>query len=122
MNDNSKKSNPPYIPIPLQDLSPEEIFQFLRANPGSLSHQAKVNEKVFCEAFFNFFLDYFYMEESVDLKDFLNSLERAILVKMLDKFNGNQKDTAAFLGMNHTTLNQKVRRHKIHFDKRLIEG
>jgi transcriptional regulator with GAF, ATPase, and Fis domain len=60
------------------------------------------------------------MKENIDLKDFINTLERAILVKMLDKFNGNQKDTATFLGMNHTTLNQKVRRHKIHFDKRLI--
>ncbi|MGB3861165.1 MAG: helix-turn-helix domain-containing protein [Candidatus Aminicenantaceae bacterium] len=59
---------------------------------------------------------------NIDLKAFLNSLERAILVKMLDRFNGNQKDTATFLGVNHTTLNQKVRKHKISFFKRPIEG
>ncbi|MGD9346631.1 MAG: helix-turn-helix domain-containing protein, partial [Candidatus Aminicenantes bacterium] len=60
--------------------------------------------------------------EDVDLKDFMNSLERALLVKMLDKFNGNQKHTAIFLGINHTTLNQKVRKHKIGFFKKPIEG
>jgi DNA-binding protein Fis len=52
----------------------------------------------------------------------MNSLERALLVKMLDKFNGNQKHTAIFLGINHTTLNQKVRKHKIGFFKKPIEG
>ena len=103
------------------DKDPEK-FQFFKDNPGSFPHQTKVKEKEFYKVFFNFFVDYFYMQKNIDLKDFMNSLERAILVKMLDRFNGNQKDTATFLGINHTTLNQKVRKYKISFIKRPIEG
>lgn len=107
--------------IPLQGLSPEEIFQLLKDSPGSFPSLTKVKRGEFYEVFFDFFIDYFYMQENIDLKGFLNSLERAILVKMLDRFNGNQKDTATFLSVNHTTLNQKVRKHKISFFKRPIE-
>ena len=103
-------------------LSPAEILQFLKENPRSFSHQTTVKEKEFLDAFFNFFIEYFYMQDNIELKDFINSLERAILVKMLDRFNGNQKDAAKFLSVNHTTLNQKVRKHKISFFKKPVEG
>jgi DNA-binding NtrC family response regulator len=112
----------PYGQITLQGLSPEEIFHFLKDNPRGIAAQTKVEEKEFYEIFFDFFIDYFYMQENIDLKDFMNSMERSILINMLDKFNGNQKDTASYLGINHTTLNQKVRKHKISFFKRPIEG
>ena len=81
-----------------------------------------MTEKEFLEVFFNFFIEYFYIKENSELKDFMNSLERAILVRMLDRFNGNQKDTAKFLSVNQTTLNQKVRKHKISFFKKPVEG
>ena len=122
MVENPEKFQLPNGQIPLQGLSPEEIFQFLKDNPESFPHQTKVKKREFYEVFFDFFIDYFYMQENIDLKDFMNFLERAILVKMLDRFNGNQKDTATFLSVNHTTLNQKVRKHKISFFKRPIEG
>jgi len=122
MVENPEKFHLPYGRIPLQSLLPEEIFQFLKDNPESLPYQTKVKLGELYEIFFDFFIDYFYMQENIDLKAFLNSLERAILVKMLDRFNGNQKDTATFLGVNHTTLNQKVRKYKISFFKRPIEG
>lgn len=112
----------PDVRIPPKGLSPEEIFQLLKENPSGLPHHTKKKEREFYEVFFDFFIDYFYIKETIELKDFINSLERAILVKMLDRFNGNQKDTAFFLGVNHTTLNQKVRKHKINFFKRPIEG
>jgi len=105
-----------------QGLGPEEIFRFIKDHPSGLSHQTKMKEKEFYEIFFDFFIDYFYMKEDIDLKNFINSLERAIMVKMLERFNGNQKETAKFLGVNHTTLNQKVRKLKINFLKRPIEG
>ena len=104
------------------NISPEEILRFLKKSPGSFSHQKKVKETEFFDAFLNFFIEYFYMQEKIELKDFINSLERAVLVKMLDRFNGNQKDTAKFLGVNHTTLNQKVRKHQIGFFKKPVEG
>lgn len=119
---NQEKFVHPYGIIPDRNLSQEEILRFLKDNPGRFSHRTKVKEKEFYEVFFHFFVDYFYVKENLNLKDFMNSLERAILVKMLDRFNGNQKDTATFLGINHTTLNQKVRKHKISFSKRPIEG
>ena len=122
MVENPEKFQLPNGQIPLQGLSPEEIFQFLKDNPESFPHQTKVKKREFYEVFFDFFIDYFYMQENIDLKDFMNFLERAILVKMLDRVNGNQKDTATFLSVNHTTLNQKVRKHKISFFKRPIEG
>ncbi len=108
--------------IPLQGLSLHEIFHFLKDRPEGFPHKTDLKEKEFYEVFFNFFIDYFYMQENIDLKDFMNSLERAIMVKILDRFNGNQKDTATFLSINHTTLNQKVRKHKINFFKKPIQG
>jgi len=122
MEKNQEKFVLPYERITDQSLSQEEILQFLKDNPGGISHQTKVKEEEFYEVFFHFFVDYFYVKENINLKDFMNFLERAILVKMLDRFNGNQRDTATFLGINHTTLNQKVRKHKISFFKRPIEG
>jgi DNA-binding NtrC family response regulator len=106
----------------LHSLSPAEIFQCLKDNPGGFPHQARIKEKEVFEAFFHFFIEYFYMRENIELKNFIDSLERAILIKMLDRFNGNQRDTAEFLSLNHTTLNQKVRKHKISFSKKPVEG
>ena len=48
-----------------------------------------------------------------NLRNFLDKLERAVLIKTLSVFNGKQKDAAAFLDMNYTTLNEKIKRHKI---------
>jgi DNA-binding NtrC family response regulator len=62
------------------------------------------------------------MNEKIYLKDFIESLERAILIKMLCKFNGNQRDTAEFLGLKHTTLHQKIKKYNIQFRKTAISG
>lgn len=62
-------------------------------------------------------LNHYQEETRFDLRDFLDKLERAILVKALSIFNGNQKDAAAFLDMKYTTLHEKVKRHKIAFRK-----
>ena len=122
MVENPEKFHLPNGQRPLQGLSPGEIFQFFKDNPESFFSRTKVKKGEFYEVFFDFFIDYFYMQENIDLKGFMSSLERAILVKMLGRFNGNQKDTATFLGVNHTTLNQKVRKYKISFFKSPIEG
>jgi DNA-binding NtrC family response regulator len=82
----------------------------------------KQNEIMFNKAVVHFFVEHFYMKERVHLKEFMNSLERAILIKILTKFNGNQRCTAEFLGLNHTTLNQKIKKHNIRFRKTAISG
>jgi DNA-binding NtrC family response regulator len=117
LTENPKKIHHPRARIPTPSLSFEEIFQFINDNPGNFPHQTKAMEEDFFEVFFHFFVEYFYMQDNIALKDFMNSLERAILVKILERFNGNQRDTAKFLRVKHTTLNQKVRKHKINFSK-----
>lgn len=77
----------------------------------------KLVEKRFREEALNFFVDYFCLKNDVDLKEFLENLERNILVKALSRFNGNQRRTARYLGLKHTTLNQKVKKYNIHFRK-----
>lgn len=121
MRKNPKNFQIPPHPTPLQRFSPSELFQSLKENPEKFPHKTDIKAEEFYRIFFNFFIDYFYMQEDIDLKEFVNTLERAILVKMLDRFNGNQKDTAIFLGVNHTTLNHKVRKHKINFLKKPIQ-
>jgi DNA-binding NtrC family response regulator len=80
----------------------------------------KKAEHKFKKAIVHFFVEYFFMTERIHLKDFMESLERAILIKILSKFNGNQRNTAEFLGLNHTTLNQKIKKHNIRFRKTAI--
>ena len=106
----------------LPDLITEEIFHL--DDEGNLDFiiPDKQNERKFIKAVVNFFVEYFYMKKKVHLKEFMDSLERAILIKILSKFNGNQRDTAEFLGLNHTTLNQKIKKHNIRFRKTAISG
>lgn len=67
-----------------------------------------------------FFIDQWILANNSSLKEFMNNLEREILVKTLSKFNCNQKQAAKYLGMNYTTLNQKVKKHNIHFSKKTV--
>ena len=106
----------------LPDHISEEIFNI--DDEGNLSFIVpnKHNERKFKMAVVYFFVEYFTMNKKVHLKEFMDSLERAILIKMLSKFNGNQRNTAEFLGLNHTTLNQKIKKHNIQFRKTAISG
>lgn len=65
----------------------------------------------------NFFVDYFCLKSGVHLKEFLENLERNIIIKALSRHNGNQKQTAEYLGLKYTTLNEKVKKYHIHFLK-----
>jgi len=98
----------------------EGIFHIDEEGNLDLAAPDKEDEHKFRKTIVNFFVEYFYMNEKVHLKDFMDSLERAILIKMLSKFNGNQRNTAKFLGLNHTTLNQKIKKHNIRFRKTAI--
>jgi len=82
--------------------------------------QIRPIEKKFRTEIFNFFIEHFYLKEAVQLKEFLENLERNILIKTLTKFNGNQKNAAKFLGLKHTTLHEKVKKYNIHFRKEPI--
>ncbi|MGB3862790.1 MAG: helix-turn-helix domain-containing protein [Candidatus Aminicenantaceae bacterium] len=45
-------------------------------------------------------------------------MEKTVLLRALSQCNGNQKSAAKFLGMKCTTLNEKLKRYNIQFDKK----
>ncbi len=63
------------------------------------------------------FIDCFCRENPIYLKKLMDSFERRIIVKVLEKTRGNQKEAAQILGIKYTTLNQKVKKYGIRFQK-----
>lgn len=57
------------------------------------------------------------LNQKVSLKDLLNKIEKLVLIEVLTQFNGCQRRTSKFLRIKNTTLNEKVKRHKIRFVK-----
>ena len=66
---------------------------------------------------FQSFLEYARLTARPHLKEFLESLEKNILCRLLSRFNGNQRKTAIYLGMKYTTFNGKVKKYGIRFRK-----
>lgn len=63
------------------------------------------------------FIEYFCIRKRVPFKDLMNSVERMIIVRTLSQFDGNQRKAAEFLGLKHTTLNEKIKRYNIRVQK-----
>jgi transcriptional regulator with GAF, ATPase, and Fis domain len=83
----------------------------IKNSPDKRDEQKKEN------LIFQILLTYYCMETQLNFKEFFDKLERMVIVKTLSIFNGNQKDSAKFLGMKYTTLNEKIKRHNISFRK-----
>lgn len=83
----------------------------IKKSPDKRDKQKKEN------LVFRILLTYYCTETKLNFKEFLDKLERILIVKTLSIFNGNQKDSAKFLGMKYTTLHEKVKRHNISFRK-----
>jgi transcriptional regulator with PAS, ATPase and Fis domain len=49
--------------------------------------------------------------DSLDLRNALTSVEKSLISRALDKTNGNRTEAAALLGLNRTTLVEKIRKH-----------
>jgi transcriptional regulator with GAF, ATPase, and Fis domain len=64
-----------------------------------------------------FFVEYFFNSSNVPLKEFINIMERNIILRALDKANGDQKKAAEILGVKYTTLNEKIKRYQIRIQK-----
>jgi len=73
------------------------------------------------ERLFWLFIEYFFLSSRVPLKKLMDSVERNIIVRTLSKVNGNQKRASRVLGVKHTTLNEKIKKYKIHLSKRPVE-
>lgn len=102
--------------IQMQRLYLNRILQHLK-DSDLQSHQEKHPRKRVKKNALDSFIEHAFMKNGIDLKEFLEELERKLIIKTLAKFNGNQKDSARFLGIKYTTLNEKIRRYNIHFRK-----
>ena len=51
--------------------------------------------------------------EGVKLKDHLLEIERGLIKQALDKANGNVSQTARLLGLQRTTLIEKINKHNL---------
>ena len=59
----------------------------------------------------------FCFRQKIPLRKLLFYVEKTMLIKALSECNGNQRKAAKLLGMKHTTLHAKVKKHKIRFLK-----
>jgi len=75
-------------------------------------------ERTFRREVFELFIEYFCMRQRVPYKEMIGSVEKGILLRTLFQFNGCQKSAAKFLGIKYTTLNEKIKRYNIRFDKK----
>jgi DNA-binding NtrC family response regulator len=65
-------------------------------------------------------LDFFfenYVKDGVNFKEFIEKIERHMLIRSLSHFDGNQKKTSEFLDMKPTTMNAKCKKYRIKFIK-----
>lgn len=62
-------------------------------------------------------IEHFCFENQIPLKEIVESFERAVLIKVLSRFNGNQRRAAKYLRVKSSTLNEKIKKHNIHFKK-----
>jgi len=81
-----------------------------------LYKESRLDEKLFW-----LFIEYFFLSSRVPLKKLMDSVERNIIIRTLSKVNGNQKRASRVLGVKHTTLNEKIKKYKIHLSRRPIE-
>lgn len=55
----------------------------------------------------------FYKNEHISLKEFMDKLEKEIIITALLKVNGNQCKAAKILGLRSSTLHEKIKRYDI---------
>ncbi len=60
-------------------------------------------------------------ENHLQLKKLMQEVEKGIILRILDRTGGNQRLAAKLLGLKYTTLNEKVKRYHIRFQKRPID-
>jgi DNA-binding NtrC family response regulator len=66
------------------------------------------------------FIEHARLNNGPHLRQFLENMEKTILCRLLERFNGSQKTTAEYLGIKYTTLHEKVKKHHICFFKQPV--
>ena len=80
----------------------------------ALDEQALSREELW-EALMNTAKDRLCSEKDMPLKEFIEELERRLIIRTLFRANGNRKQAAKLLGIKYTTLHEKLKKHKIRF-------
>lgn len=78
-------------------------------------------QRVFKKQVFELFVDYFCIDQKIPLSEIIRNVEKTIILRTLDRSQGNQREAARFLGIKYTTLNEKVKRYHIHFEKKTLD-
>ncbi len=99
----------------------EVTFKLKNGDKLSLDFLDEREKEGFMMKSFRLFIKYFGSNQRVPLKELMNILERAILIRALSQLNGNQKDAAKYLGLKYTTLHEKVKKYNIRFRKEPLE-
>ncbi len=60
-------------------------------------------------------LDRLCSVETMPLKEFIEELERRLIIRTLFRANGNRKRAAILLGIKYTTLHEKLKKYNIRF-------
>jgi DNA-binding NtrC family response regulator len=69
---------------------------------------------------FDLFVEFFSKKQPLGLKGLIDELEKRIIVTVLGRVHGNQKEAARALGLKYTTLNEKVKKYGIHFRRKAV--
>jgi len=57
--------------------------------------------------------EYFIISKRTPLKELMKRMERQIIVRTINKVDGNRKMAAEILGVNYTTLHEKIKKYDI---------
>jgi DNA-binding NtrC family response regulator len=60
-------------------------------------------------------LEAILLEPQPHIKAFMEDVEKRLIIAILERVSGNQKEAARILGIKYTTLNEKIKRYKISF-------
>jgi DNA-binding NtrC family response regulator len=104
-----------------QKSNAEVILELENGDKLSLDFLDEKEKEEFVMKSFNLFIKYYSSTQKVPLKELMNMLERAILIRTLSQLNGNLKNAAKFLGLKYTTLHEKIKKYKIRFRKEPLE-
>ena len=99
----------------------EVIFELENGDKLSLDFLDEREREEFVMKSFKLFIKYFSSTQRVPLKELMNMVERAILIRTLSQLNGNMKNAAKSLGLKYTTLHEKIKKYNIRFQKEPIK-
>jgi len=88
----------------------EEPFAGDLTGKNQLFREYQLKDKLFW-----LFIEYFFLDRSVPLKELMEGLERSIILRTMLKVNGNQRKAAKILKIKYSTLNEKIKRYNIRF-------